>query len=487
MSNALHDGPSKHFSKRTAVPARFRTRARTPQHRLQPDRSQRLLNSSSTLGSTKVANVGMPRARLLVLALVVTAAAAAASPQWPARRDKVEWGSDERRAVASRLIRSANRNKERSLRDVLGESRQRDDAVRMRKSVDGVDGASSAEGVVRDEMREGEEEVEMEDESTARNSGANLNSMSELFAWAINSTVYGATANYTDLLFSPVDHDSRPAPEQGHQDMDVEEREVLRAAAKAATVRVQRALPSVASSHASSKDSSFIPPPRAERQKFGFVHDTEFDLMRRNVDALDSKRVSVTSRVNALLMLEELCHSIDNGRDLQISGGIEPIIRAMSNSHDTVRASAAWALATCCQNNPPVQNASVALDAVPILARLAAQDVSSTVRSRALFALNAMLEHEPARLSFEELSSAVQVVRRALVDQSDFRATRRALNLAELLVRRNLDSWKTTLESWDIPPVVDRLMRTHRDIDVRESAARVIAALDGRNLDGRNT
>ncbi|CDF39833.1 unnamed protein product [Chondrus crispus] len=208
--------------------------------------------------------------------------------------------------------------------------------------------------------------------------------------------------------------------------------------------------------------------------------ESEYDIIRRNVHVVDAAGMSASKKVRALLMLEELCHSIDNGRDLQVSGGIKPLLRALQSRHDKVRASAAWALATCCQNNPPVQNASLALDAVPILSNLAAHDASSGVRSRALFALNAMLELESARAAFEELPYAIDAVRNALVDTSDFRATRRALNLTELLVQKNLDSWKTQLEAWDIPILVERLMRSHPDIDVRESAARTIAALDGR-------
>lgn len=144
-----------------------------------------------------------------------------------------------------------------------------------------------------------------------------------------------------------------------------------------------------------------------------------------------------------------------------------------------MRAAAAWAVATCCQNNPPVQRAALQAGAVPTLARLAWRDVL-TVRARALFALNAVLGMEEARLAFESLPFATQVVTAALHDGRDFRATRRALNLVELLVRRNLDAWKTQLEAWDVPSLVERLMREHSDIDVRESAARIIAALDGR-------
>lgn len=206
---------------------------------------------------------------------------------------------------------------------------------------------------------------------------------------------------------------------------------------------------------------------------------SEEQLLRASVAALEYR--SPTRLTAALRNLEELCHSIHYGRALQSSGGFQPVLNALSSRHRPVRAAAAWTVATCCQNNPPVQRAALQAGAIPTLARLAWQDVL-TVRARALFALNAVLGMEEARQAFENLPFATQVVTAALRDGRDFRATRRALNLVELLVRRNLDAWKTQLEAWDVPSLVERLMREHSDIDVRESAARIIAALDGRTV-----
>ena len=110
------------------------------------------------------------------------------------------------------------------------------------------------------------------------------------------------------------------------------------------------------------------------------------------------------------------------------------------------------------------------------------EDQGKGVRGKALFGLNALLEMEEARVEFEGLNMAVHVVRVGLEDREDVRAIRRALNLAELLVQKNLDSWKTQFEAWDIMVIVERLMRTHEDFDVRESAARMIAVMDGKSI-----
>lgn len=423
---------------------------------------------------------------------------------------------DSKRVLASRLIRSADRHKERSLRDVLGESDQPPAAAAERTRRDEERRRARAEGAARDRVysgreagrqqrtgQRGEENIREDDEDDEEDRNR-IRTMSELFQWAINNTV---RSHNSSRLFTPTDHDTRPAADVNSRGNDMavevqlpdedEDQGVLR---QTAGFSGRKALPAGDSRQTRKSARESMRDARRKREAasasgakgtkadkdfelLNSASESEFDIMRKNVHVLDAEGISPNKKVNALLMLEELCHSIDNGRDLQISGGISPLLGALKSRHDKVRASAAWALATCCQNNPGVQNASLSLDAVPMLSKLAAQDVSPNVRSKALFALNAMLELESARVAFEELPYAIDAVRNALIDSSNFRATRRALNLTELLVQKNLDAWKTQLEAWDIPVLIERLMRSHPDIDVRESAARTIAALDGRPVD----
>lgn len=365
---------------------------------------------------------------------------------------------DEKRILASRLLRDANSNKERSLRDVLGESTQKS-------------GRSAERARRRTTQREATKEEKKEEPQEEK---IVFRSVSQLFAWAINNTVRGKH-NITGMSVEVHAKDSLIAEDKERRDL----REAARQSGP-------RALPAGYTGSRPKRRRNVEK--RASKYSEGTYEElndatqSDFDVIKQSVHALDSGRQTPARQVNVLLLLEEMCHSIDNGHDLQISGGIQPVIKALSSNHDAVRASAAWALATCCQNNPVVQNASLELNAVPKLSFLAARDKSATVRAKALFALNTMLELEKARLAFEELPFAMDVLRRALVDRSDFRATRRALNLTELLVQKNLDAWKTQLEAWDIPVLVEGLMRSHPDIDVRESAARTIAALDGRSV-----
>jgi hypothetical protein len=205
----------------------------------------------------------------------------------------------------------------------------------------------------------------------------------------------------------------------------------------------------------------------------------EAGVMVQALRELASATASSSARIRSLLVLEDLCHDVADADELHRAGGLRAVIEAMDDELDHVRASAAWALSTCTQNNPAMQNASVELGVLPVLLHLAAEDTAD-VCSRALLALNALLELNEARRMFEAMADAIEVLRRPLLELHDNpRATRRALTLAELLVQRNIAVWKAQLEALDLPRVVRDIMRNHKDFDVRVSAARVTLALDG--------
>lgn len=334
--------------------------------------------------------------------------------------------SDDKRVLASRLLRTAAFHKQHSLQDVLA----------------GVPQGRAASVPSQRTTRNGSASVP---DSKAAEILSTLSS--RLFTTAKNSSLNNK------YWWQPIS-------------LHVDTRSTARPTLDSASVvkeRVQQ--PSSQSRHSNRKPYNLA---TAEKQ-----------LLLRSIAALQTKSPSRASA--ALRVVEELCHSIDHGRALEQSGGLSYILAALSSRHRAVRASAAWAIATCSQNNPPVQRAALKGGAVATLARLVWQD-RLTVRARALFALNAVLVMEEARIAFEKLPFATQVLTAPLWDNRDFRATRRALNLVELLLRRNLDVWKTQLEAWDVPLLVEKLMREHVDLDVRESAARIIAALDGKTV-----
>lgn len=403
-----------------------------------------------------------------------------------------EDGAEEKRKIAQELISRADAHKEHSMRDVLRErvpptKRKLKDGSRHSQG-----GAKKWEGhtdvvgeqiphvkqhfkddTSRKESRgiesQASREREHPKEKYVSSEPVLLRTWAEVFQWAINSTVVHAeTASFLNSSRLTVS-----AKKKG-------------TALPTTSGKQHPSLPAVGG-HLKSERRLHVRGVERNTRNFDvssfyaseYATEAEADIMFRALRVLhESPRSNVQGLVQSLLILEELCHGIDNGRDLHAAGGLKEVVRLMSAEHAEVRASAAWALGTCAQNNPTVQNASVTLGAVPVLVFLAADDVDVGVCSRALLALNALLELSPARDKFEELPQGIEALRRPLVELSDVRATRRALNLAELLVRRNLELWKTQLEVWEFGPVVERLMRSHNDFDVRESAARLINALD---------
>lgn len=353
---------------------------------------------------------------------------------------------EEKRALASRLLRNADVHKRSSLRDVLEEN------------------AIPSPGKPKPESVK----VSKPPEQPEQRQPASFRSVSQLFAWAITNTGSLRRENKTIPLSITLSSTSRTPRPSAHSSVESNQRPKELPSRPSRTMKPPESEHSSKSIHPSSSSHIF--------------QYTEFDVLLQNVNVLKTPTSRVSHITSALLRLEELCHSTDNGRDLQSSGGIEPLVNALNTPNHLIRANAAWALATCCQNNPPVQNASLQLDAVPTLARLASTDEEPVVRAKALFALNSILELEEARVVFEQLPSSIHTLKRSLNEKEDVRATRRALNLAELLLTKNLDAWKTMLEAWDVPYMVERLMREHHDLDVRESAARTIAALDGKQI-----
>ncbi|KAI0564213.1 Armadillo-like helical domain containing protein [Gracilaria domingensis] len=415
------------------------------------------------------------RAVALAVALLLLAGRPTAAAQLPALRRVLQ--REGKRALATRLLRDADSHKRRSLRDVLDEHA----GGRVRPAARDVD--DDAVHVVQQPRSQTSDAPTPVDEPGTREQqqhGFVFRSVSQLFAWAINHTTASRMHNSTVSISLAAAAEEQFVPRE-------------RVAAHRAE-HVARALPDLSAVAASErtlleeeKVSAFSregkmdhSPSEPDTQ---FREYSELDVLKDNIQVLkDGSRVAASRVVASLLQLEELCHSIDNGRDLHLSGGVEPLVHILSAPQYVVRANAAWALATCCQNNPTVQNASLQLGAVPTLVKMAANDDIPVVRARALFALNAILELEDARVVFERLPSSIHALRRSLSELEDVRATRRALNLAELLLTKNLDAWKTMLEAWDMPLLVERLMRQHRNADVRESAARTIAALDGKHV-----
>lgn len=141
-----------------------------------------------------------------------------------------------------------------------------------------------------------------------------------------------------------------------------------------------------------------------------------------------------------------------------------------------MQSAALWAVATCTQNNPVVQEQFILLGLVPRLVRLAERNAEANVRAKCLFALAALLDSPKGRTEFRtDIDRNTAVLRASLDDLSNHRAIRRALSIASILIREDPSLWAQPLDRSGFLQAAQELLDSHENYDVRESAATYIA------------
>ncbi len=74
-----------------------------------------------------------------------------------------------------------------------------------------------------------------------------------------------------------------------------------------------------------------------------------------NIEASLPAALSIEQRAALLDELIEIVEHIDHARDLQTIGGLPTLLHLLEDPSALLRAKAAEVVATCAQNNPPVQ------------------------------------------------------------------------------------------------------------------------------------
>lgn len=99
--------------------------------------------------------------------------------------------------------------------------------------------------------------------------------------------------------------------------------------------------------------------------------------------------------------LMEIVESIDQAKDLSTVGGLPTLLHLLSSSHPSLRWRAAEVLATCCQNNPEVQQVFFDNQVLQHLVPLLDDDTTdTTVRVKALLALSCQIRGHTPSLSW---------------------------------------------------------------------------------------
>jgi hypothetical protein len=139
--------------------------------------------------------------------------------------------------------------------------------------------------------------------------------------------------------------------------------------------------------------------------------------------------------LDALEELEFHCEDLDNANDLVKIGGLATLLQVCDSAGAEVKEAACGVLAAGMQNNPPFQQASVALGVPAALLRLLDASQPLPVRRKALYALSALLRAGgDATATILALDGTMPALLRAAAS-ADAKEQRRALFLLLVLVR----------------------------------------------------
>ncbi|KAL8732012.1 MAG: hypothetical protein Q9181_004089 [Wetmoreana brouardii] len=164
---------------------------------------------------------------------------------------------------------------------------------------------------------------------------------------------------------------------------------------------------SIQNSEATRNDPTASTDPKAERPAGrGLNQDainslmggpSDAELMKQSMAAIQSPDLSLGDKLVAFDNLEQLIEIVDNANNMQSLGLWTPLVKELGNDGADMRRMAAWCLGTAVQNNVKSQERLLAVDAIPILVKLALEDPNEQVRRKATYALSSEIRnYDPA-------------------------------------------------------------------------------------------
>ncbi|GAB4821321.1 hypothetical protein N2152v2_008367 [Parachlorella kessleri] len=160
--------------------------------------------------------------------------------------------------------------------------------------------------------------------------------------------------------------------------------------------------------------------------------------MKEIKETLDGSQTRPTTLEEKEMLLEELMElveGIDQAKDLHTIGGLPTLLDLLQSEHSSLRWRAAEVVATCVQNNPPVQQWFMEGGVLPLLLRLLDdEDVSCQVKG--LLALGCLIRgYHPALLAFRERGGLGVLCSLLQQRQDQRRLSRKCFQLLAYMVR----------------------------------------------------
>jgi hsp70-interacting protein len=112
------------------------------------------------------------------------------------------------------------------------------------------------------------------------------------------------------------------------------------------------------------------------------------DLMKQAMHVIRNPEAAPESKMTAFDNFEQLIENLDNANNMEPLGLWTPLIDLLSAPEADLRRMAAWCVGTAVQNNVKSQERFLALNGIPALCKLAADDSDKMVRRKAVYALS---------------------------------------------------------------------------------------------------
>ncbi|XP_053140932.1 nucleotide exchange factor SIL1 isoform X2 [Hemicordylus capensis] len=150
---------------------------------------------------------------------------------------------------------------------------------------------------------------------------------------------------------------------------------------------------------------------KEEFKELNLQLETDFEIMFKLINKLNSSTSTLEEKIAALHDLEYYVHQVDNAKDLHSFGGLQLLINALNSTEPLMKEYASFVLGAALSSNPKVQVAAIEGGALQKLLVILATDQPLPVKKKALFALSSMLRHFPyAQQQFLKLGG-LQVLR----------------------------------------------------------------------------
>mmetsp|Transcript_42489 Transcript_42489/g.51565 ORF Transcript_42489/g.51565 Transcript_42489/m.51565 type:complete len:306 (-) Transcript_42489:435-1352(-) len=147
--------------------------------------------------------------------------------------------------------------------------------------------------------------------------------------------------------------------------------------------------------------------------------------LRREPEEGVTEEEMVEVKEGILEELQDIVESIDRARDLKQIGGFPVLMELLASKHEGLRWRSAEVLATCVQNNPPVQDWALEQGALPRILHLC-KDSSQTCQAKALLALSCISRGNTPALNALRLGGGIKLTC-DMANMNNVRISRKAL------------------------------------------------------------